>query len=183
MGSARSCASSLESFPTHHPAVHKLVCAGRKGQLLPPSSSRSDWTHTKLFLTLSSSSLPKYDRPRLMNRYANSKTSAALAFCGRRDASQLAVPTSVPCLAAQESQLDLSQPSPSTSPPRRLDRQRLPILLVHTGPLPTSRSAPSTQLTFFVTATSQRPPCRTWKKVVLPRVVRGEVGGVELAMT
>ena len=35
---------------------------------------------TKLFLTDSSSSFPKYDLPRDMNLYMNSKMSAALAF-------------------------------------------------------------------------------------------------------
>jgi hypothetical protein len=33
------------------------------------------------------------------------------------------------------------------------------------------------------TATSHKPPCRTWKKVVLLSVMRGEVGGAELATT
>lgn len=39
------------------------------------------------------------------------------------------------------------------------------------------------RLTFLVTATSHSPPWRTWKNVVLPSVMSGLVGGVELAMT
>ena len=37
--------------------------------------------------------------------------------------------------------------------------------------------------TFLQTATSQSAPWRTWKKVTLPSVMSGLVGGVELAMT
>lgn len=82
-------------------------------------------------MTDSSSSLPKYDLPSEMKRYANSKTSAALAFCGQDE--------------------------------RTLERGR--------------------RLTVLVTATSQSPSCRTWKKVVEPSVISGAVGGVVEAMT
>ena len=39
------------------------------------------------------------------------------------------------------------------------------------------------RLTCLQTATSQRPPWRTWKKVVLLSVIKGEVGGVDEATT
>lgn len=49
-----------------------------------------------------------------------------------------------------------------------------------TRPPGTSESARPTCLH---TATSHSPPWRTWKKVVLLRVIKGEVGGVDEATT